>query len=184
MVLNEFPSIFQKVQHSYSRHQKTTSNLLRINLKGILKFNEIWPLEGAIHTELYGRIFRGHPQFFFFLCNFLRKLMVSDNNIHRAFRTHEYNSIKQKRLEKFFIFTIYQNYTLALISCILSLKKWGYKPANLPTSHSRNLIKTFPEICLRGKYPALGLVIGHKKMSQCLQRVLNGLTYLNRDKSL
>ena len=36
------------LQHSlYSRHQKTTSNLLRINLKGILKFNEMWPLEGA-----------------------------------------------------------------------------------------------------------------------------------------
>ena len=45
--LNEFLSFFQKVQHSHSRHQKTTSNFLRINLKGILKFNEIWPLEGA-----------------------------------------------------------------------------------------------------------------------------------------
>ena len=43
--LNEFPSIFHKVQHSHSRHQKTTSNLLRINLKSILKFNEIWPVE-------------------------------------------------------------------------------------------------------------------------------------------
>ena len=29
--LNEFPSIFQKVQHSHSRDQKTTSNLLIIN---------------------------------------------------------------------------------------------------------------------------------------------------------
>ena len=37
--LNEFPSIFQTVQHSHSRHQETTSNLLRINLKGILTFN-------------------------------------------------------------------------------------------------------------------------------------------------
>ena len=44
--LNEFPSIFQKVQHSHSRHQKT-STFLRINFKDILKFNEIWPLEGA-----------------------------------------------------------------------------------------------------------------------------------------
>ena len=35
--LNEFPSIFQKVQHSHSRQQKTTSNLIRINLKGILE---------------------------------------------------------------------------------------------------------------------------------------------------
>ena len=47
MDLNEFPSIFQKVKHSHSRHQKTISNLLRINLKGILQFNETWPLEGA-----------------------------------------------------------------------------------------------------------------------------------------
>ena len=31
----EFTSIFQKVQHFHSRHQKTTSHLLRINLKGI-----------------------------------------------------------------------------------------------------------------------------------------------------
>ena len=37
--LNEFPSIFQKVQHSHSRHQKTTSTLLRINLKGKLKLH-------------------------------------------------------------------------------------------------------------------------------------------------
>ena len=50
--LNEFSSIFQKVQHSHSRHLKTTSNLLRINLKGILKFNEIWPLEGAMYITM------------------------------------------------------------------------------------------------------------------------------------
>ena len=49
VVVGEFPSIFQKVQHSHSRHQKTTSNLLRINLKGILKFNDIWPPEGAMY---------------------------------------------------------------------------------------------------------------------------------------
>ena len=49
--LNEFPSVFQKVQHSHSRHQKTTSNLPRINSKGILKFNEIWPLEGAMYIS-------------------------------------------------------------------------------------------------------------------------------------
>ena len=46
---NEFPTIVQKVQHSHSRHQKTTSNLLRINLNGILKFNEIRPQEGAMY---------------------------------------------------------------------------------------------------------------------------------------
>ena len=59
--LNEFPSIFQKVKHSHSRHQKITSNLLRINLKGILKFNKIWPLEGAMYIPLWEN-FRGHPE--------------------------------------------------------------------------------------------------------------------------
>ena len=49
--LNEFPPIFQKVQHSHSRHQKTTSNLLRINLKGKLRFNNSWPL-GAMHVKM------------------------------------------------------------------------------------------------------------------------------------
>ena len=35
--LNEVPSVFQTVQHSHSRHQKTISNFLRINLIGNLK---------------------------------------------------------------------------------------------------------------------------------------------------
>ena len=42
--------------------------------------------------------------------------MVSDKKIHRAFRTHI--TLLKKTLEKFLIFTIYQNYTLALILCI------------------------------------------------------------------
>ena len=70
--LNEFPSIFQKVQHSHSRHQKTTSNRLRINLKGILKFNEIWPLEGAMYITLWW-IFGGIPKILV-LCSFLKKI--------------------------------------------------------------------------------------------------------------
>ena len=51
-IFGGFPSIFQKVQHSHSRHQKTTSNLPRINLKGILQFNEIWPQEGAMYITI------------------------------------------------------------------------------------------------------------------------------------
>ena len=49
------------------------------------------------------------------LCNFFRILMVSDKMIHRAFRTHT-TLFKQNQSEIFFssIFTIYQNYTLAL----------------------------------------------------------------------
>ena len=53
------------------------------------------------------------------LCNFLRKLMVSDKKIHRSFRTHT-TLDKQNPLENFLIFTIYQNYTLALSSSTLS----------------------------------------------------------------
>ena len=55
---------------------------------------------------------RGHPDNVS-LCNFLRKLMVSNKKIHRAFE-NSYNSYEQYPLEKSSIFTIYQNYTLAL----------------------------------------------------------------------
>ena len=40
--------------------------------------------------------------------------MVSNKKIHRALRTHTTLYYEQYPLEKFFIFTIYQNYTLAL----------------------------------------------------------------------
>ena len=55
--LNEFPSIFQTVQHSHSRYQETTSNLPRINLKGKFRFNSSRPLEGAMYIY-----FGGHPK--------------------------------------------------------------------------------------------------------------------------
>ena len=48
-----------------------------------------------IHVTLNGRIFGGIPEMLVFKCNFLRKLMVSDKKICRAFRTHEYNSINK-----------------------------------------------------------------------------------------
>ena len=38
--LNEFPLIFQKVQHAHFR-KKIPSNFLRINLKGKLMFNKM-----------------------------------------------------------------------------------------------------------------------------------------------
>ena len=57
---NGFPSIFQKVQYFHSRHYKTTSHLLRISLNGILKLNELWPLEGAMYISLWENS-RGHP---------------------------------------------------------------------------------------------------------------------------
>ena len=48
------------------------------------------------------------------LCNFLRKLMGFEQKDSQGFE-NSYNSYEQYQLEKFFIFTIYQNYTLALI---------------------------------------------------------------------
>ena len=107
--MNEFPLIFQKVQHSHFRHQKGTSSLLRINLKGILKFNEIWPWE--LCTQLYNLGGGGGiPKIFSFM-QFSQKIDGFWQNIHRAFRTHT-TLYKQNPLEKFFLFTIYQNYTL------------------------------------------------------------------------
>ena len=162
--LNEFPSIFQKVQHSHSRHQKTTSNLLRINLKCILKCNEIWPLEGAMYITLWYRIFGGIPKMLV-LYNFLRKLMVSDKKIHRAFRTRTCQIYKQNPLENFFIFTIYQNYTLVLIMvyiiilCSFSFMK-TQKLYFTPISHYQNRQCGFSHLsmnssCGRQKGPSM-----------------------------
>ena len=41
--------------------------------------------------------------------------MASDKTIHKAFRIHETLFMNKPPLENYFIFTIYQNYTLALI---------------------------------------------------------------------
>ena len=113
MDLNEFPSTFQKVQYSQSRHQKTTSHLLRINLKSVLKLNGIWPLEGAMyigHSSM--EEFSGASQKLV-VYSFLRKF--------KWFQTNRFTGLleliqlyKQDQLEKYFIFTIYHNYTLAL----------------------------------------------------------------------
>ena len=46
-------TIFQALQHSHSRHQKTTPNLFRINWKGKLRFSNPWPLEGAMYITLW-----------------------------------------------------------------------------------------------------------------------------------
>ena len=107
MDLNKFWLIFQKVQHSHSRHQKTTSNFLRINLKGNLRFIHSWPLEGAMYITLWWH-FRGHPENFSFFTIFSK---------YWWFQTKWFTGLlellqiyKQNPLEKFFIFTIYQNY--------------------------------------------------------------------------
>ena len=63
--LNEFSSVFKKMQHSHTRHL-TTSNLLRITVKCRLRFSNEWPLEGAVYINLYGKILPGIPNFFVF----------------------------------------------------------------------------------------------------------------------
>ena len=57
------------------------------------------------------------------LCNFLQILMVSDKTIHKACRTHA-TLYKQNPLEKFLIFTIHENYTLALSTFINWQESW------------------------------------------------------------
>ena len=49
------------------------------------------------------------------LCNFLTKIDGFEQKDSQGFE-NSYNSYEQYPLEKFFIFTIYQNYTLALNS--------------------------------------------------------------------
>ena len=73
-----------------------------------------WPLEGA---TIHGRILGGIP-IMLVLCNFLRKLMVSNKKIHSGFE-NSYNSYEQYPL---CIFTIYQNYTLALTDFFFHVK--------------------------------------------------------------
>ena len=109
---NGFPSIFQKVQYIHFRHLKTTSHLLRICLKSILKSNEVWPLEGAIYISLWEN-YRGHPDNVSFM-QFCTKIDGFQQKYSQGFE-NSYNSYERYPLEKFFIFTIYQNYTLALI---------------------------------------------------------------------
>ena len=49
--LNECSSIFWKVQHSHSRHQKTASDLCRITLKGRLRVSSEQSLKGAVYIK-------------------------------------------------------------------------------------------------------------------------------------
>ena len=78
---------------------------------GILKLNEVWPLEGAMYISLWENS-RGHPDNISFM-QFSTKIDGFEQKDSQGFE-NSYNSYEQYPLEKFFIFTIYQNYTLAL----------------------------------------------------------------------
>ena len=60
-LLSFFAECIKKVQHSHSRHQETTWNLFKINLKGTLRFSDEQPLEGAICMNLRWNS-QGHPK--------------------------------------------------------------------------------------------------------------------------
>ena len=84
------------------------------NLKCILQFNEIWPLEGAIYITLWYN-FGGIPIFFLCVC------VCAIFSEYWSFQTKRFTVLleliqlfKENPLEKLFFFTIYQNYTLAL----------------------------------------------------------------------
>ena len=84
--LNEFSPIFQKVQHSHSRHQKTTSNLLEINLKGKLRLNNSWPLEGARSITDNSIVkFQGQPENVSFMLAIFSKIFGFGQNDARGF---------------------------------------------------------------------------------------------------
>ena len=67
---------------------------------------------GSSCTYLYGRHSRGHPDKVSFM-QFSTKIDGFEQKDSQGFE-NSYNSYEQYPLEKFFIFTIYQNYTLAL----------------------------------------------------------------------
>ena len=75
------------MQHSHPRHQKTTSNLLRINLKGTILFHQWMTTRGSYVHKHTLKFWGASSKFYFF--PFLKMLMVSDKAIHKAFRIHK-----------------------------------------------------------------------------------------------
>ena len=61
--LNEFSSVILKVHLSHSRHQETTSNLLRIYSKDKLRFSNGYTVRGSFVYKHMVK-FSGHPIFF------------------------------------------------------------------------------------------------------------------------
>ena len=71
-------------------------------------------------TYLYGNYSRGHPDNNSFM-QFSTKIDGFEQKDSQGFE-NSYNSYEQYPLEKFLIFTIYQNYTLALNQCSGTLR--------------------------------------------------------------
>ena len=107
------------MQHSHSRHQETTWNLFKINLKGILKFSDEQPLEGAMCMNLRWNS-RGHPK---------NISECSWFQIKQFTRLLEFIKLyKQNSLENVFIFPIYQNYIFNLALTHGRMLTFQYQP--------------------------------------------------------
>ena len=76
-------------------------------------------LEGAMYISLWENS-RGHPDNISFM-QFSTKIDGFEQKDSQGFE-NSYNSYEQYPLEKFFIFTIYQNYTLALMQTTIQWK--------------------------------------------------------------
>ena len=115
------------MQQSHSRHQKTTSQLFRITLKGRLRGQQ-WKITGVsyVHKPMVNCL--GAPTIYYF-ANISKILIVSDKTIIKTFIIHK-TLYKQYPFEKFWIFTVYQNY--------FSFKPWwGWKVTGQWTSKWR-----------------------------------------------
>ena len=96
--------------------------------------------------------FSGASRWFFCFMQFSTKIDGFEQSDSQGFE-NSYNSYEQYLLEKFLIFTIYQNYTLALkavFNNVSTLKIWAawlyiMLSVSLKNLHFKSIIKCFKE---------------------------------------
>ena len=88
--------------------------------------------------------YRGHPDNISFM-QFSTKIDGFEQKDSQGFE-NSYNSYEQYPLEKFFIFTIYQNYTLALISSNLFVH-FAKKKLHSHLNHVCDVMKSIETLC-------------------------------------
>ena len=110
------------MQHSYAKHQKTTSNLLGITFKGRLRVSNDMTTKGSYANKTYmcGKILGGGGAKFLFF-------VVANISKYWWFQPKNFTGLlgfiklyKQKPFD-FFSFTIHQNHTLALIDILQNI---------------------------------------------------------------
>ena len=140
--LNEFSSIFWKVQHSHSRHQKITSTLLRITFKDRPRVSNERSLEGALYTNLWIQ-FSVHGTENFSFCKFLKILMVSEKTVNRAFRIHK--TLLTKPIGEFFFSLLSKSFFFFFL--YLPNLYFGFNPILTGLFESKFLLGGGPELC-------------------------------------